>query len=74
MIAARQDASELKQLEEQLRKEADNKIAEAAAIADQKIREAQKQLSIAAQRQKNATKRLQDAQAIKYPMKSVKWI
>ena len=64
LIAARQDASELKQLEEQLRKEADNKIAEAAAIADQKIREAQKQLSIAAQRQKNATQRLQDAQAI----------
>lgn len=64
LIAARQDASELKQLEEQLRKEADNKIAEAAAIADQKIREAQKQLSIAAQRQKNVTQRLQDAQAI----------
>lgn len=64
LIAARQDASELKQLEEQLRKEADNKIAEAAAIADQKIREPQKQLSIAAQRQKNATQRLQDAQAI----------
>lgn len=57
LSAARQDALELKQLEEQLRKEADNKIAEAAAIADQKIREAQKQLSV-------ATQRLQEAQAI----------
>lgn len=57
LIAARQDASELKQLEEQLQKEANNKIAEAAAMADQKIREAQKQLSV-------ATQRLQEAQAI----------
>lgn len=64
MSAARQDALELKQLEEQLRKEADNKITEAAAMADQKIREAQKQLSIATQRQKNAAQRLQEAQAI----------
>lgn len=64
LLAARQDANELKQLEKQLRKEADNKIAEAAAMADQKIREAQKQLSIAAQKQKNATQRLQEAQAI----------
>ena len=64
LSAARQDALELKQLEEQLRKEADNKITEAAAMADQKIREAQKQLSIATQRQKNAAQRLQEAQAI----------
>lgn len=57
LSAARQDALELKQLEEQLRKEADTKIAEAAAMADQKIREA-------SEKQKNAVQRLQEARAI----------
>ncbi len=57
LIAARQDASELKQLEERLRKEADDKIAKS-------LKEVNQKLAKASENDRNASQRLLKAQGI----------